>query len=201
MRMSKILSLVLVALMVVACLAACNIPVEGDWSNGAFWLAANAIGNQIDVIGLDISSGQGDRAISDIVDTTPFPSGIDAADIPDLVPILSVVAAATSGCNFRNIGRLRLKESDRVATVEAMLRELGTETASTVDSLTISPAKFSSCTIDSAGDHRIAMSAAIAATVANGPVTILGAECVEKSYPSFWDAYKALGGNYEQHIR
>lgn len=175
--------------------------VEGDWSNGAFWLAANAIGNQIDVIGLDMSSGQGDRAISDIVDTTPFPSGIDAADIPDLVPILSVVAAATSGCNFRNIGRLRLKESDRVATVEAMLRELGTETASTVDSLTISPAKFSSCTIDSAGDHRIAMSAAIAATVANGPVTILGAECVEKSYPSFWDAYKALGGNYEQHLR
>ncbi len=178
-----------------------TLQVEGDWSNGAFWLAANALGNAIDIWGLDPASGQGDRAVADLVNTTPFPSEIDAADIPDLVPILSVVAAAANGACFHNIARLRLKESDRVATVEAMLRALGAGTESTQNTMHIYPAAFNSCTIDSAGDHRIAMSAAIAATVANGPVTILGAQCVEKSYPSFWDEYKALGGSYEQYIR
>ena len=175
--------------------------VEGDWSNGAFWLAANALGCNIDVIGLEASSAQGDRAIKDLLNTTPFPGVIDAADIPDLVPILSVVSAATGGTRFQNISRLRLKESDRVASVEAMLQALGAKTKSDADSMQISPAAFGSCTIDAVGDHRIAMAAAIAATVANGPVTILGAQCVEKSYPSFWDAYKKLGGSYEQHIR
>jgi len=175
--------------------------VEGDWSNGAFWLAANALSNHINVLGLDPSSCQGDRVVADLVNSAPFPSEIDASDIPDLVPILSVVAAATNGCIFHNIERLRLKESDRVASVKAMLRALGARTESTPDTMRIYPASFNGCTINSSGDHRIAMSAAIAATVANGPVTILGAQCVEKSYPSFWNAYKALGGRYEQYIR
>ena len=97
--------------------------------------------------------------------------------------------------------RLRLKESDRVSTVMAILTNLGISSAVTENALTIKPATFRSCTIDAAGDHRIAMSAAIAATIADGPVTVLGAECVAKSYPSFWDDYKQLGGHYEQHIR
>ena len=67
--------------------------------------------------------------------------------------------------------------------------------------MTIKPGQYHSCTIDAVNDHRIAMAAAIAATVTDGPVTILGAECVAKSYPTFWDEYKKLGGHYEQYIR
>ena len=100
-----------------------------------------------------------------------------------------------------DIGRLRLKESDRVASTIAMLKELGIQAEANKNTLYISPGQLTGGTIHSQNDHRIAMSAAIAATVANGPITILNAECVSKSYPQFWEVYKALGGNYEQHIR
>ena len=126
---------------------------------------------------------------------------ISAADIPDLVPILSVVFGANNGAKFTDIARLRLKESDRVASVCEMLRQLGVPVTSTETTLTVSPGAYRSCTIDAVGDHRIAMSAAIAATIADGPVTILGADCVAKSYPTFWEEYRNLGGIYEQHIR
>ena len=126
---------------------------------------------------------------------------IDASDIPDLVPILAVTAGALSGATFKNIARLRLKESDRVATVAAMLKNLGATTQITENEMTVIPGKYHGCTIDAAGDHRIAMAAAIAATVADSPVTILGAQCVAKSYPSFWEEYQKLGGSYEQYIR
>ena len=126
---------------------------------------------------------------------------VSAADIPDLIPILSVVAAAKSGAVFTNIQRLRLKESDRVTTVIAMLQALGVQAEATENTLTVYPGILQGGVVDSYNDHRIAMAAAIAATVANESVTILGAECVNKSYPSFWEEYRKLGGNYEQHIR
>ena len=116
------------------------------------------------------------------------------------MPILAVVAAARHGAVFRHIRRLRLKESDRVATVCAMLNALGARAESDEDSLTVFPAPLTGGTVDSANDHRIAMSAAIAATVCTGPVTILGAECVEKSDPQFWVEYRRLGGTYEQYL-
>ena len=178
-----------------------NISVEGDWSNGAFFLAAKALGSDITVRGLNENSPQGDRASAEILKTIESISKIDAADIPDLVPILAVTAGAKNGVTFDNIARLRLKESDRVATVATMLKNLGAIASTTENELTVKPAPYHSCTIDAAGDHRIAMAAAIAATVADGPVTILGAHCVEKSYPSFWEEYKRLGGSYEQYIR
>jgi 3-phosphoshikimate 1-carboxyvinyltransferase len=117
------------------------------------------------------------------------------------VPILAVVGAVKQGITFTNIGRLRLKESDRVASVAAMLQQLGADVQVGQNTLTVFPAQFRGCTIDAVGDHRIAMSAAIAATVSDGPVTILGAQCVAKSYPAFWEEYHRLGGNYEQYIR
>lgn len=178
-----------------------KISVEGDWSNGAFFLAAKALGSDIAVEGLDKNSPQGDRASAEILKTIESISKIDAADIPDLVPILAVAAGAKYGVTFNNIARLHLKESDRVATVSTMLNKLGANASATENELTIVPAPYHGCTIDAAGDHRIAMAAAIAATVADGPVTILGAHCVEKSYPSFWEEYKRLGGSYEQYIR
>ena len=175
--------------------------VEGDWSNGAFFLAAKALGSPLTVTGLDQFSPQGDKAVAEILANIDNNPTVDAADIPDLVPILAVAGGAKNGISFKNICRLRLKESDRVATVCAMLEKLGAATEATENTLIIYPAVYGGCTVDAAGDHRIAMAAAIAATVASQPVTISGAQCVSKSYPAFWNDYKKLGGCYEQYIR
>ena len=175
-----------------------SVTVEGDWSNGAFWLAANSLGSELTISGLNSDSLQGDRAVVDIL--LQLESGtptISVADIPDLVPILSVVAAVKHGAVFTNIQRLRLKESDRVTSVIAMLKALGGSATATEDTFTVSPTAFTGGTVDSCNDHRIAMAAAIAATVCTEPVTILGAEAVNKSYPTFWAEYRRLGGKYE----
>ena len=175
--------------------------VEGDWSNGAFWLAANDLGSALYVAGLREDSPQGDRVCAELLPGLTAHQTIDAADIPDLVPILSVMAAANQGAVFTNIARLRLKESDRVASVIAMLNALGGRAEANENTLTVFGTGLRGGTVDACNDHRIAMSAAIAATVCTEPVTILGAECVEKSYPKFWAEYARSGGNYEQHLR
>lgn len=176
--------------------------VEGDWSNGAFFLAADFLGSELTLEGLDMDSAQGDRAVVELLRQlrAGCPS-ICAADIPDLVPVLSVAAACNHGAVFTNIQRLRLKESNRVASVIAMIEALGGQAWATEDTLTIGNSPLTGGTVDSVNDHRIAMSAAIAATVCTKPVTILGAEAVNKSYPRFWEEYARLGGTYEQHIR
>ena len=175
--------------------------VEGDWSNGAFWLAAQALGNALTISGLDPDSPQGDRAASTLIPALGEHQRIDASDIPDLVPILSVVAACNQGAVFTSIQRLRLKESDRVASTIAMIRDLGGRAEANDHSLTIHGTGLTGGTVDSCNDHRIAMAAAVAATRCTDPVTILGAQCVSKSYPQFWAEYARLGGNYEQHLR
>ena len=169
--------------------------VEGDWSNAAFFLAAKALGNNIEILGLDPESCQGDRAVVDILNQLEFgiPT-VSAADIPDLVPILAIVAGAKQGAVFTDIRRLRLKESDRVASTIAMIENLGGKAAATENTLTVYAADFIGGTVDAVNDHRIAMAAAIASTVCQEPVTILGAQCVQKSYPAFWDEFKRLGG-------
>ena len=178
------------------------VSVEGDWSNGAFFLAANALGSCLNLHGLNPDSPQGDRAVLGIL--PQLRSGapkISAADIPDLVPILSVAAAWNHGAVFTDIRRLRMKESDRVASVIAMLKSLGGRADADENTLTVFPSRLTGGVVDSFNDHRIAMSAAIAATVCTGPVTVLGTECVSKSYPGFWEEYRRLGGHYEQHVR
>ena len=178
--------------------------VEGDWSNAAFWLGAKALGSRITVTGLDPHSVQGDQ-VSDsllrIIATSHSVPVISVGDIPDLVPILSVIAAAGSGVILHDIRRLRLKESDRVATVMEMIRNLGGSAEATEDTLTIKGTGLTGGTVNSHNDHRIAMAAAIAATVCTRPVTITGAEAVNKSYPTFLEEYKKLGGKYEQYLR
>jgi len=176
--------------------------VEGDWSNGAFWLAANELGCNIDISGLNYESAQGDRAVMDILPLlrNGCPT-VSAADIPDLIPVLSVAAAANKGAAFTNIQRLRLKESDRVASVIAMIESLGGTAWATETTLTVSGTGLKGGTVDSLNDHRIAMAAAVAATVCTESVTILGANAVNKSYPQFWAEYARLGGNYEQYLR
>lgn len=176
--------------------------VEGDWSSGAFWLAANALGSYLTVGGLRADSLQGDRAVVDILwlmeKGTPT---VSAADIPDLVPILAVCAAAKRGAVFTDIRRLRLKESDRVASVISMIASLGGRAEAEENTLTVWGTGLRGGTVDTANDHRIAMAAAIAATVCKENVTVIGAECVRKSYPAFWEEYARLGGKYELYLR
>lgn len=178
-----------------------ELTVEGDWSNGAFFLAAQALGSNLTVCGLSPDSSQGDRAAARWISALKTQQTIPAGDIPDLVPILSIVAACHQGAVFTDIRRLRLKESNRVASILAMLTALGGRGEATENTLTVFGTGLTGGTVDSCNDHRIAMAAAIAATACPQNVTILGAECVQKSYPKFWEEYSRLGGNYEQYLR
>ncbi len=177
------------------------VSVEGDWSNAAFFLGANTIGNRVHILGLDTDSCQGDKDISALLEGLESCTKMDVSDNPDLVPILAVAAAAKNGALFTNIKRLRLKESNRVVSISTMLSCLGISTEVTENTLKVYPGIITGGIVDSFGDHRIAMAAAIAATVSSKPVTILGAECVAKSYPRFWMDYQALGGQYELDLR
>ncbi len=178
-----------------------DVKVEGDFSQAAFFYAANAIGNTVTLKNIPEKSVQGDKKIVEILHEMWYNKNnkifyIDATDIPDLVPILSV-AASLAPCVTRITGaeRLRIKESDRLETTAALLNTLGGNVRVHPDGLEIHPVStFHGGVIDSAGDHRIAMCAAIAATRADGPVIICGAECVEKSYPAFFKDYHTLGG-------
>ncbi|MBE6602968.1 MAG: 3-phosphoshikimate 1-carboxyvinyltransferase [Ruminococcaceae bacterium] len=180
---------------------------EGDFSGAAFPLALGAIGTHaVTVTGLTLPSLQGDSAIlellarfgakikseRDTVTISPAPLfgiDIDATQIPDLVPILAVVATAASGTTrITGAKRLRLKESDRLAAITAFLRTLGGDITENDDGLTIVGGKpLGGGTVDVCGDHRIAMSAAAAALLTKEAITIPYAECVQKSYPTFFD--------------
>lgn len=176
-----------------------NTFVEGDWSNAAFWLAASEMGSTVTVEGLDENSLQGDRVSSFWLPRLGSNCQIDADNIPDLVPILAVCASAKEGATyFLNAGRLRLKESDRIETVLELIHALGGKAEADYDSLTVYGAPLTGGTVNAHGDHRIAMAAAIAATVCKEPVTILGADAVRKSYPHFWQDYTALGGIWKE---
>ena len=186
--------------------------LERDWSSAAFFLVMGALSPMgITLRGLDPASLQGDKRVLSILrefgaEITEEPGaitvrrgklrgiGIDASRTPDLVPALSVLAAAAEGeTAVFHAARLRLKESDRLQTTLAMLRALGADAAETADGLRIRGGKpLAGGIADAAGDHRIAMSAAAAASAAEGAVTVLGAECVKKSYPGFWEDLEAL---------
>lgn len=177
-----------------------SVSVEGDWSNGAFWLTCAALGAPITVTGLDTESLQGDRAVTDALEkicTSCDRVMIDACHIPDLVPVLCVAAMAQKKTTvIYNASRLRLKESDRIETTARLLRAVGASVTVTEDGLRIKgdPEKLHSGVVNAAGDHRIAMAAAVASVVC-GDVTIEGAESVNKSYPSFFEDFRRLGGN------
>lgn len=178
-----------------------SLTVEGDWSNGAFWLAANALGSSLNITNLDAGSAQGDRAVMEHLSALDSFAVIDATHTPDLIPILAVTAGAKKGAKFVNCGRLRLKETDRLQTTAAMINHLGGKALIDGDSLIVEATGYRGGTVDALNDHRIAMSAAIAATVCAGSVTVINAHEVKKSYPGFWEDYQNLGGNYELYLR
>jgi 3-phosphoshikimate 1-carboxyvinyltransferase len=121
---------------------------------------------------------------------------IDARDIPDLVPACAVLGCFSNGTTeIYNAGRLRIKESDRLGALPSELRKMGARIVEKADGLTINgPCDLRGVTIDSHDDHRIAMACAVAALRAKGKTEILRGECVSKSYPSFFDDLKMLGG-------
>ncbi len=182
---------------------------EGDWSNAAFMLCAGAFSEAgVEVSGLDIGSAQGDRAIVRILsafgadctvvgDTVTVKKNvlrgitIDAGNIPDLVPVLSVVAAGAEGVTvIKNCGRLRLKESDRIESTCAMVRSLGGDISVDGDALVIHGKERladSDVCVDSYNDHRIVMAAAVGSVLCSGSVTINGSEAAAKSYPGFFE--------------
>ena len=188
--------------------------VEGDWSNAAFWLAAGALdGEPLCVSGLDARSRQGDRSVMAALSLLGARVGrgsglvaasrdalhghvIDVSAIPDLVPPLAIVAAHAAGTTrLAKAGRLRLKESDRLATVTGALASLGGQAQVDGDDLVVEGVeRLRGGTVDAANDHRIAMMAAICGAYATEPTTILGADCVAKSYPHFFDDFRSLGG-------
>ena len=173
--------------------------VEADWSQAAFWYAANFLDSRVEIRDLNPDSGQGDKVVSELYWqlARPGDAEIDVSGCPDLLPPLAVMAAVQSGTTrFVNAARLRIKESDRLSTITAALTALGAEVHEEPDRLIIvGKPSLPGGTVDCANDHRIAMMAAIAATGCTGPVTVLGAECVQKSYPDFWEVYKTLGGD------
>lgn len=186
--------------------------VEGDWSGAAFFLCAGALSPKgVTVHGLNPNSLQGDGAVLHYLrrfgaevceqgESVTVRGGqlraqvIDASEIPDLIPVLSVVAAAAAGeSRIINAYRLRLKESDRLQTTAALLTALGARVTELDDGLIIEGAgTLCGGSVDSASDHRIAMSAAVAASVCRAPVSVSDAGCVSKSYVDFWQHWNCL---------
>ena len=189
-----------------------TVSAEGDWSNAAFFLCAAALSDQgIRICGLNPESRQGDRQILQILHefgaevsieekTVSVRQGcrrpieVDAIAIPDLVPVLAVLCCSTDGISrITGAARLRWKESDRLRTTTALIRSLGGEAEELPDGIVIhGNGSLRGGTAETFNDHRIAMSAAVAAVLCSEPVTVLGAECVGKSYPRFWKDFEAL---------
>ena len=175
---------------------------EGDASQAAFWHLANFLGSRVSVAN-DGSSLQGDSVFPALLARlAAAPAGgpapeIDVSQVPDLVPALAAAAAwSPAGARIVHAERLRLKESDRLATTAALLRAFGSAAEEAPDGLAIPPgpprAPAEPPVVDGAGDHRIVMAAAMLATRA--PCVLRGAEAVAKSYPTFFDDYRAAGG-------
>lgn len=189
-----------------------EVSAEGDYSGAAFFVCAGALSDEgITLRGLRHDSLHGDRRIIDVVRSMgavveELPDGvtvrrgtlrgitIDATDIPDLVPVIAATAAAAEGETvITGVKRLRLKESDRIESTCAMVNAIGGCAVGDDDCIKIRGGlTVPTGAVDSAGDHRIAMAAAILASAAKGAVTIKGADCVKKSYPAFWEDYERL---------
>lgn len=217
-----------------------HLAVEADWSQAGFWYAAQGIGNDIEITGMNPKSIQGDRVMDSWAGmmrnerlkggvTAPiyavgekeggekvtqfsdlprrYAVSLDVSHSPDLVPPLAAWGALMrdeqgqlGDLYIKNAARLRIKESDRLATVTDVLNALGAKVIEGEDNLAIlgQPSLPGGVTVSAHNDHRIAMMAAVAATCCEQPIVITGAECVAKSYPNFWEEYVRLGGIIEE---
>lgn len=184
---------------------ATNYQVESDYSQAAFYLGANFLGNNINCLELNEASIQGDKEIISIIEKMSSlienEIRIDVSQIPDLVPIIAVVASCLRDKTtyIENAKRLRIKESDRLFAISSQLNKIGADIKELEDGLVIKgKASLNGCleneALNSFNDHRIAMALAIAATKCKNSIVIDNYEVVSKSYPSFWTDYIKLGG-------
>ncbi len=187
--------------------------VEGDWSNAAFWLAAGAVNGKITCRGLNFETLQSDRRIMSLLkqmgaevafenSSAKAGSGplsaitLDASDIPDLVPVLAAALTVANGTSvIKNIGRVRLKESDRLHAIAVNLNAIGADVKEYEDSLVINgKSKLAGGITDGFNDHRIVMALTAISGACENKVIIKGAQAVEKSYPDFFGDFIKLGG-------
>lgn len=172
-----------------------SLETEGDWSSAVFWHAANAMGHAIRMTGLNNDSCQGDRQVNEQLKN--LGGEINVSQTPDSLPALAAAACVYPGTtHFTGAARLRIKESDRITAVANMLSILGQPVEEEPDGLIVHGGHpFTGGVVDGCNDHRIVMAAALCATLSDTPVTILGAEAIQKSYPRFFDDFAMLGGN------
>ncbi|MDO5780712.1 MAG: 3-phosphoshikimate 1-carboxyvinyltransferase [Clostridium sp.] len=196
-----------------------NYRVEGDYSQAAFFLCADSLGNDVLCKDLDLNSLQGDKEVIDILErmNVVFNANdigvkgttngeltstvIDGSQCPDIIPVLTSVAALTKGTiEIINAGRLRIKECDRLAAVTSELNKLGAKIIEKEDGLVVTGVEKLQGGVEvwSHKDHRIAMTLAIASTRCEEPIVIKDYECIAKSYPNFFEDFKALGGNVHE---
>ncbi len=187
--------------------------VEGDYSQSAFWIAAGLMGEGLKLADLSADTRQGDKRILEIAQamgadlrwdsgllkvpaTRTHGTIIDASQCPDLVPIAATLAAVSTGeTRIINAGRVRIKESDRLKAICTELNKLGARIQEEPEGLVIQGVeRLTGGVVEGWNDHRIVMSLAVAATKCDGPVSIEGSEAVRKSYPHFFEDFKALGG-------
>ncbi|HBN38198.1 MAG TPA: 3-phosphoshikimate 1-carboxyvinyltransferase [Ruminococcaceae bacterium] len=187
--------------------------VEGDWSQAAFFLVAGAINGDVTVDGLDMNTTQGDKGILDVLEAfgAKFEINensvrcvksalkgavVDATDIPDLVPIISVLAAFSEGQTvIKGAERLRYKESDRIESVVENLKLIGADVTETEDGMIINGGKeLHSAELKGYNDHRIVMAFSIAGLFLDSETVIDDANSINKSYPSFFEDYNSIGG-------
>ena len=183
--------------------------IEGDFSQAAYFLAANVLGCSIECLGLNYDSLQGDKEILNIIEEFSLSKDeltIDASQIPDLIPVISVLASLKENCTTTiiNAGRLRFKESDRLKALASEMKKLGASIKESKSGLIIGGKRslHGNAAVDSWNDHRIAMALALAAIKCDAPIVLEGYKSVKKSYPKFWDDYQSLGGViHELHDR
>lgn len=196
-----------------------NYRVEGDYSQAAFFLCADSLGNDVLCKDLDLNSLQGDKEVIDILErmNVVFNANdigvkgttngklsstvIDGSQCPDIIPVLTSVAALTKGTTeIINAGRLRIKECDRLTAVTSELNKLGAKIIEKEDGLVVTGVEKLQGGVEvwSHKDHRIAMTLAIASTRCEEPIVIKDYECIAKSYPNFFEDFKTLGGNIHE---
>ena len=187
--------------------------VEGDYSQAAFFLEANMLGAEINLLKMNKDSNQGDKKILNdikdfggelefknnklvLVNKNLMPATIDFAQSPDLGPALTVLASLIPGeSNFINAKRLRIKECDRITCMKEEIEKLGGNIKELPDGMIINGVnRFHGGVCDSHNDHRVVMSLAMATLMMDGDLVIENYEAINKSFPHFFKLFESLGG-------
>lgn len=191
--------------------------VEGDFSQVAFWIVAGLINGDLSCLDMNPNSSQGDKEVIEIVErmlgsievksdrilvkkSETQATIIDGSQCPDIIPVLTVLAAVTSGeTHVINAKRLRIKECDRLNAIATELNALGADITELDDGLIIKGvSKLRGGKVKGWNDHRIVMSLAVASLVCEEEVYIEGCHAINKSYPHFFEQFKQVGGLFDE---